>query len=158
MKQLQIDERKVRALYATASPEFRQTLEDSFGKDFFSKDICERINSLEDCHAETGRPVITDFSIFPEDLRSFFKRMYDGVVMTEAYNQGVKLDYKDENQKKWRIWLKQRASGGVGYNVSYYDCSTAAAGDASRLAFADQRLSKDAFEKFPELYEDILNF
>ena len=35
----------------TASPEFKQALEDTFGKAFFEQDITDRISDLEDCFA-----------------------------------------------------------------------------------------------------------
>ena len=44
-KSLQIDENKAFDLYQTATPEFKQMLEDSFGKEFFKRKITDRVKS-----------------------------------------------------------------------------------------------------------------
>lgn len=43
MKTLQIDEANARKLYPKATEAFKTMLEDSFGKDFFSQKITDRI-------------------------------------------------------------------------------------------------------------------
>ena len=50
-KSLQIDENKAFDLYQTATPEFKQMLEDSFGKEFFKRKITDRVKSYEDACA-----------------------------------------------------------------------------------------------------------
>lgn len=47
MKNLQISEANARKLYQTAAPEFKQTLEDTFGKEFFAQHVTDPINSVD---------------------------------------------------------------------------------------------------------------
>ena len=55
MKTLQLSEQKARELYRSGSKELKTVLEESFGKDFFSQDVTERVKTyLDACH-ELGR-------------------------------------------------------------------------------------------------------
>lgn len=110
MKTLQIDERKARGLYRTASVEFKQTLIDTFGKDFFEQDVADRINDLKDCFTETGRPETPAFSDVPEDLRDYFKSLYSLIVITEAYNEGEKMDIYNKNINRHYPWFSPNGS------------------------------------------------
>lgn len=46
MKNLQINEDKALKLYPNASAEFKQMLDDSFGKEFFSRKITDRVKTF----------------------------------------------------------------------------------------------------------------
>src|ERR1035437_2611908 len=100
MRQVQVDEKKARALYASADPTWKGVLEDSFGKEFFSQSIIDRIQSYEDACAETGdEPVNVSELIdkgFTEDEIDYRKIK----TITKAYNEGWVADYKDLNQPK----------------------------------------------------------
>ena len=52
MKTLQISEQKARELYKSGSGELRSILEESFGKDFFSQKITDRVKTYEDACRE----------------------------------------------------------------------------------------------------------
>lgn len=55
MKTLQLSEQKARELYRSGSKKLKTVLEESFGKDFFSQDVTERVKTyLDACH-ELGR-------------------------------------------------------------------------------------------------------
>ncbi len=109
MKTLQITEANARRLYKDTTPEFKATLEDTFGKEFFSRPVTERIDGWEDMLSETGRPDVPDFVDVPEDLRPFFKAVYKNVIMAEAYNEGEKMDLYDSD--KWRHYPYFRTNG-----------------------------------------------
>lgn len=96
MNQKQL-EQKIRGLYKS-STEVQSVLEAEFGKEFFNRDIAERINGWEDMLAETGLPDIPEFTELPERLRNHFKKYYRCVVMTEAYNEGEKMDIYNEDE------------------------------------------------------------
>ena len=156
MKSLQIDERKARLLYKTASPEFKQTLEDTFGKAFFECDVTDRINNLSDCFAETGRPDAPDFSDVPEDLRGCFKSLYELIVMTEAYNEGEKFDIYDSNvRRNYPYFTTNGSPSSFGFDGAYFDNSNADAGGGSRLCFKNSNLAADAGRKFKNKYQDF---
>ncbi|WP_419033057.1 hypothetical protein [Dysgonomonas gadei] len=84
-------EQKIRGLHKS-SDEVKSALETVLGKEFFSKDITERIDGWEDMMAETGRPDVPQFVDLPEDLRDHFQKYYRVVIMNEAYNEGEKMD------------------------------------------------------------------
>lgn len=96
MNQKQLEQKIIR-LYKS-SAEVQSVLEAEFGKEFFNRDITERINGWEDMLAETGLPDIPEFTELPERLRNHFKKYYRCVVMTEAYNEGEKMDIYNEDE------------------------------------------------------------
>src|ERR1035437_6820306 len=99
-KTVQIEESKARSMYKTASDEFKQLLEDTFSKEFFKTQVEDRVFTVEDAINETGRPSVPDFDCVPADLRNFFKSVYKCVVVTEAFNEGEKIDIY--NSDKYR--------------------------------------------------------
>ena len=132
MKTLQISEKNARKLYATASPEFRTTLEDTFGKDFFSKNVTDRISTYQDACDELDEQPINEQEMkkngFTDDEIVYRKIK----TITEALNEGWKADWKDENQKKWVPWFEVSPSGFV-FNNTNYNYSNPNAGNASQL-------------------------
>ena len=157
MKTLQINEKDARRIYPTASDEFRKILEDTFGKSFFSGDITDRIHSFEDCLAESGRPDVPAFADAPEDLRNFFKNIYRMVVISEAYNQGERLDIYDSSVKRhYQYFLCNNAPAGFAFYGSFYVLDFASAGSGSRLSFTKSEHSKDAGKKFIRIYQGAL--
>lgn len=156
MKTLQIDERKARKLYKTASAEFKQTLEDTFGKEFFEQDVTGRINDLKDCFAETGRPATPAFSDVSEDLRDCFRSLYNLIVVTEAYNGGEKMDIYNKDVNRHYPWFAcNGSSSAFGFRIAFYGGSIVAAGSGSRLSFKESRLATDAGRKFKNVYRDF---
>jgi len=119
------------------------------------KDVTERIRSFEDALNETSRPDIKDFSIFPEDLRDYFKAQYKAVVITEALNEGKRPDWTNEDQKKWVPWFGL-SSGVFVFRASYYYYSLAAAGNGSRLCLNSSELAKYSGIQFPDVWNEIL--
>src|ERR1035437_8532769 len=106
-------------------------------------DVTERINSFADCLQETGMPDVPLFTELPEALREYFQKQYRLVVIAEAYNEGVKMDWADSNQKKYTAWFNMSGGGFVFYGTgSYY--SYASAGYSSRLCFVSDRTIRDA--------------
>ena len=155
MKTLQIEEKKARELYKTASEELKKILEDTFGKDFLSEKVTDRVETYEDAMKETGRPDVPEFSELPEDIREYFKAQYKILVITEALNEGWKADWKDENQKKWVPWFEVSPSGFV-FSDTYYRYSYPYAGYASRLCFKNEELAEYAGKQFVELYRSFI--
>jgi len=144
-----------RELYKS-TPSMRKALEESFGEKFFSMDICDRINTIDDFFTETGRPKIDRIEDLPEDLHELFLSIYTRFVGCEAYNEGVKPNYKDTNEKKWYP-IYSVSSGGLAFRYADCDYSIALSGDASRHALREKRLAEDWAKKFSKLDEKILN-
>ncbi|MCL2291204.1 MAG: hypothetical protein FWC34_10990 [Bacteroidetes bacterium] len=155
MKTLQITEQTARKLYTIASAEFKAVLEDTFGKDFFSMSIMDRIRSVEDACAELGQkpvnePLLRD-SGFTEDEIIYRKLK----IVTKALNENWEADYEDPNQKKWFPWFSV-SSGAFVFGDANYAYSYANAGGASRLCFKSEELAEYAGKQFIELYKKFI--
>ena len=154
-KQLFIEESEARKLYLTASPEFKQILEYTFGKEFFSMKITDRIKTYEDACAALGiaaqlEITLTELGFTPDEIN-----LRKIKTITEALNEGWKPDWNDSNQYKYYPWFKM-SSGGFVFGDTSYDYSLANAGSTSRLCFATRELAKYAGEQFTKLYSDYI--
>ena len=157
MKTLQIEESKARSIYKTASAELKVMLEDTFSKEFFLQKVTERIDGWNDMLAETGRPDIPEFSDLPEDLRDHFKKYYKVVVMTEAYNEGVKMDiYNKDKKRHYPYFATNGSPAGFRFYDSSYDSTDAGAGSGSRLSLKEQELSDQIGHKHTDIYREWL--
>lgn len=161
-KSLQIDEHKAYDLYRTASPEIKQMLEDTFGKEFFNQSITDRVKSYEDACAILGldpHASMPDVSDSPkEDQRSYIA-FHKLVVITRALNEGWRPDWTDTDQPKWfNWWYVNTESAGLACAYSSHAPSTAFASIGSRLCFKSEALADYAAETFKGLYEQYLLF
>jgi len=117
--------------------------------------ITVRIKTIQDAIKATGRPEVPEFENLPADLREYFKAQYKAVVITEALNEGQKMDWKDGNQKKWLPWLRM-SSGGFVFGGTDCVCSSAGAGSAARLCLKSDELAKYFGEQFTDVCSDVL--
>ena len=158
MKHLQIDEQKARTRYKSASPEIKEILEDTFGKEFFNVSVEDRINSLDDALDETGRPSVPDFSCVPEDLRPFFKATYKCVVIAEALNESKRFDLFNKSEyRHYPYFLNNGSASAFGLRDTDCDYTISLAGSGSRLTFVDDKKAKIAGEKFKNEFRDMLS-
>jgi len=156
MKTLQIDEKNARKLYKTASAEFRQTLEDTFGKDFFTGKITDRIKTYEDACAELGiDPIdveIMKYAGFTDDEITYRKIK----TITESLNESWKPNWNDSNQKKWIPYFNTVSPLGIAFGATYCAYSKPHAGHSSRLCFQSEELVTYAGKQFTELYKNFI--
>lgn len=154
MKNLQLSEANARKLYPSAPQEFKQTLEDTFGKAFFSQSITERVKAYEDACAEVGEMPIDKQAMlaagFTEDDIIYRKLK----TITKALNEGWYPDWSAEDEYKWVPWF--RVSSGFAFDDTYYYFSFAGAGDASRLCFKSNALATYAGRQFNDLYKAFI--
>ena len=115
----------------------------------------KKIKTIEEAFQITGRPKV-DFSIFPEDLRTYFENHYNAVVITEAINDGWVADYSNSKQQKWFPVFYMSPSGFVFHFSYYYGYSYAYAGGASRLCFETEAAADYAGKTFLEIYKGIV--
>lgn len=156
-KPLQLSDQEARRLYKTATPEWKEVLENNYGKEFFNQNIIDRIDGWEDMLAETGRPDVPEFSDVPEDLRPFFKGVYENVVMVEAYNEGEKMDIYNSDKPRYYPYFRTNGSpSSFAFYVSDCVCSGASAGSGSRLALKDQALSDHVGTKHIDIWRKII--
>lgn len=154
MKTLQITEVNARKLHKTASAEFRTTLEDTFGKQFFETSITDRIKTVEDAYHELGMSPIdvttmkangfTDDEIIYRNLK----------IVTMALNEGWVVDWGNSRQHKYVPYFSY-SSGFAFYDTSCY-FSNANVGYASRLCFKTRALAEYAGKQFVELYRAFI--
>lgn len=153
MKDLTIEEQKVRDEYKVASVEERALLERLFGKSLFELPITERVKTMEDVYRIKG---VTPESIlpFPKPENSFQEAL-NGVaecfLITEVLNEGWVPNWEDENEYKWHIWFKQGA--GFGFSSTYYAYWFAFSFVGSRLCFKSREIAEYAAKTFPKCYQ-----
>ena len=142
-------------MYCTASPELKVILEESFGKDFFTQKITERIKSYLDACAELGEKPLSESKFkslgFTDDEINYRKIK----TITKVLNEGWMPDWSNTDQKKWFPWLYMSSSGFV-FSGAYYSCSDMPAGLGSRLCFKSRELAEYAGKQFTKLYLDFI--
>lgn len=133
MKTLQIKESKARSIYKTASSELKIMLEDIFGKEFFSREVAERIKTYEDACAELDIAPIDESVLlsngFTKDEIAYRKIK----TITEALNEGWKPNWNNEKQKKWVPYFYPNSSSGFVFDGTDYDYSNTNAGNRLHL-------------------------
>lgn len=158
MKKLQIDENQALKLYKTASSEFKQILEDSFGKEYFNQKITDRIQSLDDI-LEYLNLKEDDVYIFPKCTTDKFKRYINACSIiskiTSVYNERTILDWANFAQYKYRPYYKKTGSCWVfTYSIGLNSGITA----SPSHYFKSSELSDDAAKKFNDVYIDLLSY
>ncbi|MDR2003310.1 MAG: hypothetical protein LBQ74_09795 [Prevotella sp.] len=149
-------EQKIRGLHKS-SDEVKSALETALGKEFFSQDITERIDVWEDMMAETGLPDVPEFTELPERLRDHFKKYYRVVVMTEAYNEGEKMDiYNSEVARHYPYFRTNGCPSGFAFEDSAYGNTHAHAGSGSRLALKSEKRAQVVGTKHIDIYREWL--
>lgn len=155
MKTLQITEANARKLYKDATPEFKVTLEDTFGKEYFSRKVIDCDTYEEVCQFIGESPVNEDELKrigFTQDEIDYRKLKQ----ITKAYNDGWVADYNDGSQQKWIPWFEFSPSG-ARFRISSYRYSSANAGHAARLCLKDEATSDAAGKELVDLYEIAIN-
>ena len=154
-KTLELKDATARKLYKDVPDWFKPMLEETFGKDFFSMKITDRIKTYEDACAEIGEMPIDEKAMlsfgFTQDEIDYRKIK----TITKALNEGWNVDWKDSDQKKWIPWFAMSSAGFVFRNAGY-DCSYAYAGYGSRLCFKSSELAEYAGTQFTELYSAFI--
>ena|ERR1035437_531039 len=132
-------------------PDFRPSLEETFGKAFFSGKITDRIKTYEDACAEISEQPINEAELkrlgFTSDELDYRKIK----TITKALNEGWQADWSDEDQYKWYPYFRF-SSGSFRFDDTFYRYSYATAGISSRLCFSRDELATYAGKQFEELY------
>lgn len=128
-------------------------LEDTFGKQFFSKDTRDYIKTLEDAINATGDKLVINPSDMPDEVA--YKKLK---IIYKALNNDPKFpDYSNHSQWKYYPWVKPNSSGvGLSYFVDDFTRSYTAVG--SRLVVGTYDQAEYLGELFISLYEDWLLF
>ena len=155
MKLLQIEDSKARILYKTATPEFKEILEDSFGKEFFSGKITDRIKTYEDACTELGEKPLNEselksFGFTPDEIN--YRKLK---TVIKVLNEGWVPDWTNGNQAKWYPYFRL-SSGAFGFGATSCDRSNANAGDGSRLCLSSAELATYAGKQFVDIFKGFM--
>lgn len=157
MKTLQISEQKARELYKSGSSELKSILEESFGKDFFSQKITDRVKTYEDaCRELSMNPLdknkLIGFGFTKHDIA--YKKL---VTIIKALNEGWVPDVCDSSVYRWYPWFKTNGSpSSFAFDVSGYGYACADAGSGSRLCLKSKELSEYCGKQFIDLWKQFI--
>jgi hypothetical protein len=154
MKTLQIDERKAKELYASASPEFQAALVDTFGEEFFKEITFEQITTWGMVCQVTGEDSLADkFHTGTEDEKAYQRLK----VIVKALNpKGWVADWNNSSQPKWGNWFWMNNPGFRFYGT-YFDYAAAYATGGSRLCFSEKKRAEHAAKYFLDVYKSWLS-
>lgn len=156
MKTLQLSEQKARELYRSGSKELKTVLEESFGKDFFSQDVTERVKTyLDACH-ELGREPLDEKKLLELGLTEHDIAYQKLTLIIEALNEGWKADVCDANVRRWYPWFEPNGSpSSFAFDGSPYVIAYATAGSGSRLCYKTRELAEYSAKQFIDIWKDI---
>ncbi len=135
----------------------KEILEESFGKDFFTKKITERVNNYRDvCDILRVNPCDDSIKIEVEGfdrselnvVRNFIKKLR----ITKVLNEGW---LPKKGDRRWYNWYD--VSSGFVFVSAYCVSSFAFTDSASRLCFKDSELAKFYTEKFKDVDEGFFD-
>lgn len=156
MKTLQLSEQKARELYRSGSKELKTVLEESFGKDFFSQDVTERVKTyLDACH-ELGREPLDEKKLLELGLTEHDIAYQKLTLIIEALNEGWKADVCDANVRRWYPWFEPNGSpSSFAFLGSACANAFANAGSGSRLCYKTRELAEYSAKQFIDIWKYI---
>lgn len=150
VQQLVIGGNDAKKMYPTASPEWKATFEATFGKEFFSQKITDRVKTFADaCNVLGIDPDDVVHSADETDDQAYKKLK----VIARALNEGWEPNYNNDNQPKWYPWFYLDSPGFRLRGVRYGAPVTAV---GARLVFKSEELAKYAANQFSGIYSDYL--
>lgn len=157
MKTLQISEQKARELYKSGSGELRSILEESFGKDFFSQKITDRVKTYEDACRELSMNPLDENKLMKLGLTKHDIAYQKLVTIAKSLNEGWVPNVCDNSVYRWYPWFVTNGSpSSFAFRDSYYAYATARAGCGSRLCFKNKELSEYCGKQFIELWKQFI--
>lgn len=158
MKTLQIDPKKARSLYKGAATEFKEMLADTFGAEFFSEKITDRVKSWEDaCEIHGVDPISSlPFPIPKSDHERAINAFFQITIIAEVLNEGWQPNWKDSNEYKYYAWFEPGSASG--FSSYDYVCVYTLTCVGSRLCFKTAELAKYAGNQFLSIYKDFMTF
>lgn len=157
-KSWQLSDSDARKLYQS-HPEFRPSLETTFGKSFFSDNILDRITSMEDAFEYAGKsmedPEIVPYQNPKNKHQVAVNAMAKLFIGIEVLNEGEKADFANHNTYKYAPYLRHDGNSGFGLSLGVigyvFDSSGSVVG--SRLSF----VKRDAALRAPVIYNKEYN-
>lgn len=154
MDTLKIDKSKAKRLYNTASTELKEMFEDTFGKEFFSEKITDRLKTFDDCCMEIGTSedeFNKKFASLGLDIDTIFYEKCK--IICKALNEGWKPNYKDGSEAKYHSWF---AASGGGFSFDDCSCTITVTDVGSRLCVKSRELAEYIGKQFLSEYKSFL--
>lgn len=157
-KSWQLSDNDARKLYQS-HPEFRASLETTFGKEFFNGDITSIISSIEDAFDYAGIS-LNDPEVVPYQnpknkdqiaVNAFAKL----IVGNRVLNEGVELSFANSDQPKYRPYLEYKP--GFGLSCNGYATAYSYATVGVRLSFAKPALAIHAPKVYNKEYNEMMS-
>jgi len=153
---LVIDSSKAKLLYKNADTSLKTILEETFGKEFFSEKLIDRINTIEDVYKELNRkqPILSDYKFLPVEKREKAMCNQYAEDISEVFAEGLKFDFTNLNQRKYYNWYEKKQNSWVLDSVLYGClCSVFVSG----FYFKDEETAKHCANKFLDsVYSKVL--
>lgn len=157
MKTLQISEQKARELYKSGSGELRSILEESFGKDFFSQKITDRVKTYEDACRELSMNPLDENKLMKLGLTKHDIAYQKLVTIAKSLNEGWVPDVCDNSVYRWYpLFVTNGSPSSFAFSASLCDDAVANAGCGSRLCFKNKELSEYCGKQFIELWKQFI--
>ncbi len=148
MTPIQLDDKTARQLYFTSTTpvEFKVMLEETFGKNFFSKEPMDYIKTLQDAIDATGETLVINATDAPDEIA--YKKLK---IIYKALNNDPKFpDYSNHNQSKYYPFVKPNLSG-LGLSCSVYGYTYSTTDVGSRLVLNRRELCEYVAKQFNEI-------
>ncbi len=155
-KTLQMDEATARRLYPTAAPEFKEMLEQNFGKDFFNpinpyyKEVCDYLQVSTD-----DSTIKIEVPNFDADEINLVKTFVKKVRISKFYRKGRPLPKKGDNRFYYWHELSSSSPSGLRFNLTSYGNDFVHAASAAHLSFLSDADARDAGNKFMDIDSDF---
>lgn len=173
-KQLVISERDAIRLYPTADKAMKELFELNFGKDFFNREITDRIKNMSDVYSDMeidekrfyndlvyrtektndlalkigfDKEEIGDYPLFP--IRDF-----EVYALVYVLNEGW-IPTKDV--KRWFPYFSFSGSSGFDFSFTYFGCDCVHASGGFRLRLKNEKLAKHSGVYFAPQFKKHFN-
>jgi len=156
-KTLELDDCTARKLYATAAPEIKTILEQSFGCDFFKEKITDHVKTYRDV-CEHLRVSDSDCSIkievegFSCGEISVAKNLIKKMRICKVLNEGW---VPKRGERRWYAYWN--VSSGFVFLIANCDDSSADSASASALCFKTDELARHYAKYFEDIEKAIID-
>ncbi len=157
-KAIKLTDQQALDLYKSSNDEWKQILEDNYGKDFFKpKDITNEVNSILTL-ADYLDIEIDELFIFNRNTKDSHEKFINACnilpKVAEIYNEGTILNWKNTNE--YRYCPYKYFSGGSGQvGLSYVWSSLLHC--PGGFYYKSSKLSEASYNNFTKYWEDYWN-
>ena len=171
-KQLVISEKDAIRLYSSADKAMKELFELNFGKDFFNRDITDRIKNMSDVYSDMGideKKFYSDLQYRTEktnelalkigfekeelgDYPCFPIRDFEIFAIIFVLNEGW-IPTKD--QRRWTPYFSFSGSSGFVFSNALFDYDYVFVYCGFRLCLKDRETAIFMGKTFPHLYKDM---